>query len=691
VSPRRDGPTTDRHLPKRPLEGGDTVHVEKRARIDPADARTPSSSQKSGSRKPDSSATKPPPSRLGKSSDSASREKISADPRHANAGKQVEKLAPKPFSKPSEKPLNTLPPLLSPLPADLTGEQSLSNSSGFGNVKSSTSQPKTSSSEKAKSVSDGKKPMPKNHSSDSSHSSPLSSPPKSSPEFTLPPLLSPTLPPIVEQALENQKEEKARKAAALTVEARHEKARQPDTPGVARKTTGPKIGHPPKRSASSTPAKIRDAPKSEDREPKIVRLSYKKRQAKDIERILKMKPVPTKEFKAREAERLMAEDSVIVASSSRRDVSTSRGEPSSSRRDHSTSRKQASSRKDTSDSEDEAPLASVSSKMPAKKRPAPAEERPEPPAKRAKVPEKVDVARSRAVDAPAFKSPVASAPPPKTLLATPKKPEAIKSVAMRKVDSSDGHARTPQAMATSTAASAEKPRTNGDRNADIVEFRSAGDKYNELALKLKRKMDSHLKTKERGANPSASEKKLGLSTGVECISAYIMSYASRNQAASLGRREKDIGSWEGLVPLIRFMDNYAKRERLPVHLAVISQLLYSVLEEIQRLLQSLPMDSLNHHEVSASEEKERREKDAKNWAKMQENFKQKDKMWLQIEATRKTLDSLKIRDMEIVGSATSMDKATGYAMRVLEAFEESEKVGWKATFSLLSLPFPPSH
>jgi hypothetical protein len=477
-------------------------------------------------------------------------------------------------------------------------------------------------------------------------SSPLSPPPKS-PLAPLPTLLSPNLPQIVEDELvrlQQKSAEKAEKHAALsTAEARYEKSRQPDTPGVARKTITPKVGHPPKKNQGES-----SKPKPERL---IVRLKYKKRQAGVIEKYLKLRPSPTKVFRELEKERIR---------------STSKAP-------------------DTED-EDDVPLSRVTSKPTSapvsKKRSSDSFESrtTESAPKRVKGPEPIDVSKSHTKGLePPFKSPALTAPSQKSLLSTPKKGDAMKSAhAMRRVDSNDGLSRTPQAS-TSTPASAEKPRINGDRSLPPdpghERLRADEKRFADGALRLKRKMDDCLKTKgsekERAAI-TPQQRQLGVCYGVESLVTYMNQWSTQEKI----RKNPGGTNWVDGVRLWEFVDGQARA--FPVLSALSAQLGALFREEVSRhyVFERLP-------QIPPRKEKEGEKRDREKEVGVKEvvveemvvNERKREMCWSAVSKGRPVLQDLGVR--EVLGPWSSAAEAAGYVGDVLGRWERRERVGWK--------------
>lgn len=341
-------------------------------------------------------------------------------------------------------------------------------------------------------------------------SSPLSPPPKS-PLLALPRLLSPTLPQIVEDELartqsnSTPKPEKHEKHTA-TAE-RYEQARQPDAPGVARKTNTPKLGHPPKKAEASKSATGLEKPLS-----LVVKLKYKKRKRQDISRILGLTARPNRavseELKQKRQSKLK-----------------------------SSTVKPAEDLDDASD--EDVPITKTASKTVSatafsKKRSNEAIERISEPASKRPRASTIDVAKSRTTLEPPFKSPALTGPSSsqKSLLSTPKKGDALKSTAMRRVDSAENLSRTPQTFTpsfTNTPASAERSRING-LNPDHERLTAEAKRFTEAGTRLKRKMDEAMKSKSGNPNEASdAERKLGLCYGLEALITYMGSWTAQDK------------------------------------------------------------------------------------------------------------------------------------------------------------------
>ncbi|KAI9815683.1 MAG: hypothetical protein M1827_002079 [Pycnora praestabilis] len=210
-------------------------------------------------------------------------------------------------------------------------------------------------------------------------------------------------------------------------------------------------------------------------------------------------------------------------------------------------------------------------------RPADDDHSREPPAKRQKAPDNLDLSKNpRTPIPPAFKSPALSnqGSAQKSQISTPKKD--IKSVAMRRVDSSDAKVRTPQSVAshgTPTApSSAEK--TNGDgRGAPLISssgasgdgkmqeikaWKAENQKFTELGRKLKHEADKLFKPKVEGATVEDGAAKHGAVVAIETVLCYILAFTASDKARLLQRQPGDAQYWRSLLPFWEYVERQTR-------------------------------------------------------------------------------------------------------------------------------------
>lgn len=621
-SPKQSEPTPREQKQKRLQEQDDSARREKGSKTVPASSKSEIASQSNSirsSKQPSHEHKLPPrPRSPGRSPIHNNSTPSIRKPQSSSTPKSNEKRLGHKHSR-SNVSVNSLPPLLSPLPADL-GDSYRLDYIGFGSpekkVRSDVSPERSRL---------GADLNPKKQKISSATASRDTTPSKI---FVLPGLLSPTLPDIVEQELARLQ----RLGAAKTVEGRHDLVRQLDTPGVARKkpkTSSNSVsmnGSPP----SSVPSNDKDRLErsyTRGRKSLLVRISYKKRLARDIERLLATKPVPSPQFRRLENERLAkAHPGVILPQTDE-------------------------------ESEADVPFATAGSKTTTQKRPPiDSDDRPEPPLKRVKGADSLDVPKPQRPTTPSMKPATTSGPSRSDLLATPKKGDALKSVAMRKVDSTDSHARTPQLSSTSTPVSAEKPRANGEiRTPELEKLKAEESKFTQLGTRLKRKMDGILKTKEKNAPavPEA-ERKLGLCIGLESLAAYMIAFHARDRSNQIRQGSRDPTQWEQFLALWQFMDRSCRS--FPVLHALVSQ------------LGGISRGELNKLYVET--------KEVKYWDKLCQNSKSRDAAWSQSHKLRHAILDL-VPGIDTLGPWSTVHDATDFTVAVLAAFSKKERLDWK--------------
>lgn len=517
------------HAPKRPLEKPEQSQPEKRLKVEPK--HTPSGAAKGHQRNTSDSlsrlfgtATKPKPSNPKQSQPTS----VDNTPTKRAEDKKAPERGPASGSKVKDAPSATrvpeMPKLLSPLPEYLTSPTPVSFSSGQGEKPGKNGRNSPSTMKAESSVTKRKEQSE-----------------KTSP-FRLPELLPRELPPNVEELLAKSKQPTRKHD---TVQARHERSRNPDAPGVARKA--PKLSAAEKRRASkasdSSPPEITYEPPRQ-----IVKLKYKKSMSKDIQRILKMKPVPNRAV-------LELADGIVPGKAAVSKMKVAEG-----------------------------------------KRPRPVpDEQPERSIKRAKVPAKIDSDKAATAPLlPPFKSPGLAPTSAKKLASvskvTPKKGDAMKSVAMRRVDSADDNTPTPKTGAASTPASTEKPKQNGSdpKIAEVERCRAANLKYSEMGKMLKRKRDVYIHSKEN---------QLATLAGAESLLAYLVAFdAFDAQLRKIGRPNTG-DNWLSLFPLLQANHDLGKAH---LHLDIVILLIGGVATNAllalhhQRFSKEIPSNSADY-------------------------------------------------------------------------------------------------
>lgn len=600
-SPRR---ISESKQQKRPHDATDSAHPEKRVNGERGEARAPSNGQNSVPRKTEPhSSSKPSPSQKA----------ASVNAKHGESTTSATKSA--------EKPLR-IPKILSPLPDDLI----IPLESDQSSLKVPTSEKGTPHGGSSKGTSPDTIVVKTSRPRDSASSSSRPLPSKSSdglPPFHLPRLLSPDLPDIVEAELLRLKEKASN--SLNTVEARHEKVRQPGALGVAQKTQRPKVGHPPKKIRLETPKiKIQD----DEIKSAIVKIRYKKRLAKQIQRILAL---PSKSIKKREVEDRIRERSGSAVS------------PAG----------------DTSSSEDMPIAVRRSANAPAgttgQKRPSALSDTKPPASKRLKSSEVADVAKTSTPVTPIFKSPAPGGSKERAPIVTPKKGDAMKSVTMRKVDSSEGHAHTPQSGNISAPASAEKSRISGLApqvvSQELARASQEHSKFFPLGTTLKRKMDATLKNTDATEN----ERKIGIMNGIEALLCYMLAFHASDKTSKFRNQAPQQENWAQFFPLWTFMEK--KTPQYPELHALVEQ------------LGAVSREQLNKASIEQPKEK-------RDWDKTVSNLKERDRLWLLCKSNEQLILSLGVTST--LGPWSSVSEAVGFGIATLTCYSEKQGgLEWK--------------
>jgi hypothetical protein len=231
----------------------------------------------------------------------------------------------------------------------------------------------------------------------------------------------------------------------------------------------------------------------------------------------------------------------------------------------------------------------------------------------------------------------------------------VKSVAMRKVDSNDGLARTPQTAATSTPASAEKPRIIGEvrPNSETDKLRADQKKAYDIALLLKRKMDNLLGVKSGPDRSSVTEadKKLGCSIGFESLATYMNAFSIGDKLL----KHRQVTVWHGALGLVSFLDHETRK--YPALSALKSQLGAVICQELAKAFMEL------------TDPKEKYEE----W---RQNEGHGSRLWLDVHRGRKVLQEV-CGVTEILGPWSTVAEVVDFTMKALEGYAKTENTGWK--------------
>ncbi|TQS38550.1 hypothetical protein Golomagni_00944 [Golovinomyces magnicellulatus] len=518
-----------------------------------------------------------------------------------------------------------IPPLLSPLPDDLDDSVELQIKSSSNSKKRKYSPPTNERVTAGSSKSKTNDLVVKGISG------------SSSPVFIHPPLLSPDLPAIVEEELSRLQK---KNNSINSVEVKQEKASRAEVPSILKKN--PKIGHPPKKMTDLNKIDLQKKQKQsttavdpcETKRSFIVKIKYKKRKAKDIERILRMTPK--------------------ISSTRMRVLSTQRS--IDSKENTFSNNKNGINGKTFKPNSTPATGSDISKKLLSQKRTSNIAEALSPPAKRAKT-HSADVFKTQSSN-DLLKSPVNFTLSRNNLPSTPKTSD-IKSIDMHKISSTDSiNAQSPN---VSTPVPAEKRTLTSSATLSNTNNRNDVNIYVSEALFLKRKMDAELKTKDVGAreNLSSHETKFGLCTGIECLLAYYSAFSVKKESRPIDQAS----NWESTLGLIEFV--LRRSEPFLLLQTLAAQLNALVKEELNR-------NYLEHISVVKEAPSELLEK-------MVRNSQSRDRYWTLASRGKDALKKIDLAD-SIVGPWTSWRDGRDYFLGVLTKYNDSEKLGWKPSF-----------
>lgn len=241
------------------------------------------------------------------------------------------------------------------------------------------------------------------------------------------------------------------------------------------------------------------------------------------------------------------------------------------------------------------------------------------------------------------------------------------SVALRRVDSSDGLARTPQTARTSTPASAEKPRPNGieARPNPEIEIRVADEsKLFSMGTMLKRKSDSLLlpKNGEPSAPIPVPERKAGLCIGVESLMAYMLAFHARDRIAHLRSNPPDPASWDSFLKLQAFLQN-TSRQFIELH---------ALFEQMGAVGREMLNRAYMEHLTLPKDAPAKLEKLVRG---TRENSRLRDQAWAGVKRNKKVLRELGV-EREGLGPWSTINDAVALASATLGVYSAKEKLEW---------------
>ena len=337
-------------------------------------------------------------------------------------------------------------------------------------------------------------------------------------------------------------------------------------------------------NARKEPATPLTAAPNADKESKILRLKIPKSRRNDFRRILHMKPRPKKADLGSIARREDREESFKDKLLEKDRMSTSDKDRDRHRQDRDSVKDIGEMRKDHA--EDPAKQLSREKDI-TTDRTKPVEKRRrsdddgeavEPANKRQKSPPvALDLTQKpRTPIPPPFKSPALSqhGSAQKSHVSTPMRD--IKGVAMRRIESGEGDARTPQGrVGTPTApGSAEKVGRNGrsasntssattsslpGKAEEALAWRAENKKYSELGRTLKHDADAFFNPKDNHAKVEPEDEKRGVAIAIETVLSYMLAFTASDEGSRAARKPRDITAWQSLLPYLQFIKPRIRR------------------------------------------------------------------------------------------------------------------------------------
>ena len=195
----------------------------------------------------------------------------------------------------------------------------------------------------------------------------------------------------------------------------------------------------------------------------------------------------------------------------------------------------------------------------------------EPASKRPKPPTALDLTQKPRTPIPKpFRSPALSqqGSAQKPHVSTPMRD--VKGVGMRRIESAEGDAKTPQGrVGTPTApGSAEKSNRNG-RSAsntssattnshpgwaeEASAWKAENKKYIELGRALKHDADPLINPKDQQGKADPNDEKVGAAIAIETVLSYMLAFIANDEVSRLYRRPRDLKGWETLPPYIQYL------------------------------------------------------------------------------------------------------------------------------------------
>ncbi|KAI9840501.1 MAG: hypothetical protein M1837_001561 [Sclerophora amabilis] len=317
----------------------------------------------------------------------------------------------------------------------------------------------------------------------------------------------------------------------------------------------------------------------------IVRMKYGKEHRKTVERLLKTRPQPQKNREPPSTKKEAASEDQIKRDNElqKKDFTTPEKGRVAQRDDRLKDKTKGDSqppRKPNAESMEKA--RSQPQPSAGEKRPRAVEEQrgQDQSTKRQKAPEKSDVYKNPRTPVPAaIKSPVVShqSSAEKSQIPTPSKD--IKAKAMRRVESSDVRATTPQGVGDSVGQNNRS--TSEARQNEMRDWRTENREKRELGRAIKLQAEKLLRCQTEGNPLEDKAFKRGAALAVESILCYILAFMADDNSRRLMSQPGTVENWRSLIPLW----NYVERKCQPIpHLHGLCLQLGAVVREVVHFL-----------------------------------------------------------------------------------------------------------
>lgn len=371
--------------------------------------------------------------------------------------------------------------------------------------------------------------------------------------------------------------------AALDTKQRTSTSNVAERPGKVASNTAVKTSQKSDSNARKEPVIPTKAPPKTVKETKLIKLKIPKSRRTDIRRILNMKPRPKKADPGSVTRREDREETVKEKAVAKDKPSTSDKDRDRHRQDRDSAKNTAEVRKDRSESSTKQTSGAKDSTV---ERTKPVEKRrrseddgdaAEPASKRPKPPASLDLPQKpRTPIPPPFKSPALSqqGSAQKSHVSTPMRD--VKGVAMRRIESGDGDARTPQGRVETPTApgSAEKINRNGrsasttssattnshsGRAEEHAAWKLQHKTHLELGRTLKHDADPLINNKNQQTKLEPKDEKLGAAIGIETVLSYMLAFVASDEISRMFRTPREMKGWETLPPYIGYLKTKVHR------------------------------------------------------------------------------------------------------------------------------------